>query len=73
MEFWSIVLGIIAVVLLLAWRSDRKRKGRIRSDIWKRTDTLTGQNMFKGQDAEQGVTRGINQFPRRDINQFPLS
>jgi hypothetical protein len=33
MVFWSIVLGIIAVVLLLAWRSDRRRTkpgGRLR-------------------------------------------
>ena len=28
MTFWVIVLGIIAVVLLLAWRADRRGTGR---------------------------------------------
>ena len=27
MVFWSIVLGVIAVALLLAWRSDRRSRG----------------------------------------------
>jgi hypothetical protein len=27
MVFWSIVLGIIAVMLLLSWRADRRSRG----------------------------------------------
>lgn len=27
MLFWSIVLGVIAIMLLLAWRADRRSRG----------------------------------------------
>jgi hypothetical protein len=40
MVFWAIVLGVVAVVLFLAWRRDRKHKvtidrrnGAVESDI----------------------------------------
>jgi len=36
MVFWSIFLGIIAVVLLLAWRSDRRRRGSVGADLHQR-------------------------------------
>jgi hypothetical protein len=30
MIFWAVVLGVIGLVLVLAWRRDRKRKETIR-------------------------------------------
>jgi hypothetical protein len=29
MTFWLIVLGMIAVVLMISWRHDRRRKGQV--------------------------------------------
>lgn len=63
MTFWLIVLGIIAFVLLLAWRHDRRRKGGVRGDIWKRTDQATGMNVGKGEAAGKSPVPGMKDLP----------
>lgn len=61
MTFWSIVLGLIAVVLLLAWRYDRRRGASVRTDIWNRTDQATAINIGKGQQAAKSPVSGLNE------------
>jgi len=63
MTFWLIVLGIVAVALLLAWRHDRRHGHRTRTDLWQRTDQATGVNMGKGQQAEKSAVSGLNRLP----------
>lgn len=63
MTFWLIVGGVIAVVLLISWRHDRRRRGSVRGDIWKRSDQATGENLGKGLEAGHSPGGGANYSP----------
>ena len=63
MTFWLIVLGIVAVVLLLAWRFDRRHGNSVRGDIWRRTGQATSMNLGRGQQAEKNAASGLNKLP----------
>ena len=70
MVFWAIVLGIIAVVLLVSWRYDRRRRRQIPIDMGRRINSAIDVNMFKAQDAEQGAVPSTRGIRMRGINQW---
>lgn len=63
MVFWSIVLGVIAVVLLLGWRHDRRRKGQL-ADVVRRTGVP--RRYVTGAELYQELGAGRNGEPLAD-------
>ncbi len=66
MIFWSIVLGVIALLLVLAWRSDRRSRGTGRFRRRKVYDSVRIEESKAQYTAAQtgrwGIFRGYNRL-----------